>query len=51
MISTQECQMYKLGHTGGIRKYLRAYLALEADAVIKIENKTGETIHNIEDKT
>ena len=51
MIPTQECQMYKLGHTGDIRKYLRAYLEFEADAVIKMENKTGETVRNIEDKT
>ena len=36
VISTQECQMYKQGHTGGIRRYLRAQFEAEADAIIKI---------------
>ena len=28
--------MYKQGHTGGIRRYLRAQFEAEADAMIKI---------------
>ena len=28
--------MYKQGHTGGIRRYLRAQFEAEADAIIKI---------------